>query len=76
MYSIARMKLFVKANSEKKTPELTVIDCLKQVQSSLSDYRSPPDEIDVSLTEIIQPNDLGEKDPLMSKAIQQEFRYV
>ena len=47
---------------------------MKQIHSSLSEYRTPANEIDVRLTEVVQPSNPRAKDPRMVKAIQDEVR--
>ena len=73
-YSAAQTKLFIRADPEKKTPEVIVIDYMKQIHSSLSEYRTPANEIDVRLTEVIQSSDPRTRDLRMAKAIQDEAR--
>ena len=53
---------------------MIVIDYLNQIHSSVSSYRSPSEDIDFRLTEVIQPSDLRGMDPRKAKAIQEEVR--
>ena len=71
MYSSAQISPLITANFDTTSPDLIVIDYVKKIYSSLSNYKTPPDSTDICLIDVIQLRDPLARDPRMAKAIQE-----
>ena len=76
LYRSAQIKPYVMVESKKISREVIVIDYLRHNHESLVDCRTPTDEIDIRLAEVIQSSDPRTRDLRMAKAIQEEVRDI